>query len=480
MTISNFEPRFVGREPELKDLLAISQREGAQFVIVYGRRRIGKTTLLLKWGERAKLPTIYWVGVRANAATLRQEFAQAVWRTLSPGTPPPTFDTWEAIFENIVSLANGRRVLLILDEFPWMMEADSSLASRLQKMWDHLLKKTNLIIVLAGSHIGMMARLFEYQSALYGRFTAQLHVKPLPFSALTEFLPRYDIEKRVAIYAVVGGVPAYLERIQDRRSLADNLKDEIMSPTGIFRNEPFFLISDQVREARNYIEVIRAIGRGNHTLEDISTAAQIPKHQVIVYLGRLQDLEMVERRLPATVLPAKRTRSHQGRYHLFDHYHRFHFRFIDPNLHLLEEKRYQQVWQDIETQFRAFIGMTAFEELCREWVWHEADRRGLSFMPEIVGSHWGRGIQIDVVAVNWKNKQILLGEAKWQVDKISAKMLKEFVEKTNRFVEKEFVGWAVELLYFARGGYTEATRAEASTSKVRLVDLKELADELGK
>ncbi|MBI5651446.1 MAG: ATP-binding protein [Chloroflexi bacterium] len=462
----------------MRDLLAISRREEAQFLIVYGRRRVGKTTLLLQWGERGNLPTIYWPIARANAFSLRQELAQAVWRTLAPGITPPTFDSWEGLFENIAALAGRRRVLLIMDEFPWAMEADSALASRLQHAWDHLFKKTNLNLALAGSHIGMMARLFEYQSPLYGRFTAQLHVKPLPFSALAEFLPRYDIERRIATYAIVGGVPAYLERMKDDRSIAENLKAEIMSATGIFRNEPFFLISDQVKETRNFIEVIRAIGRGNHTLEDIATVAHIPKHHTIVYLDRLQDLGMVERRLPATILPAKRSRSHQGRYHLFDHYHRFHFRFIDPNLDLLEQKRYNQVWEKIESQIRAFVGGTAFEELCREWVWAEADHNGLPFVPEIVGSHWGRGIQIDVVAIDWRSKHILVGEAKWEVNQVSAKMLKDFVEKANKYIAKDFNGWAVQLLYFARTGFTQATREEATDAHVRLIDLKELAQRL--
>jgi len=110
--------RFIGRAEELKDLLAISRREGAQFLIGYGRRRVGKTTLLLQWGARGNMPTVYWPIARANAARLRQELAQAVWRTLSPGTTPPTFDTWEGLFENIVVLASGRRILLIMDEFP--------------------------------------------------------------------------------------------------------------------------------------------------------------------------------------------------------------------------------------------------------------------------------------------------------------------------------------------------------------------------
>lgn len=475
MTISTLTRNFFGREQELGALLGVSQRAGAQFVVVYGRRRVGKTTLLLKWGELSALPTIYWVAVRGTTANLRQEFTQAIWRTLAPETAAPTFDSWEALFENLIALVRDRRILVIMDEFPWLSEADSSFASRLQNLWDHRLKGTNIILVLAGSHIGMMSRLFEYQSPLYGRFTAQLLVKPLPFQTVQNFLPRYDIERRISTYAVVGGIPAYLELFGDDKTIASNIKTQVMAPTGIFRNEPFFLLSDQVREPRNFISIIRAIGRGRHTLDDISTETGLPKHQVSAYLDRLQDLRMVERRLPITVPPTKRSRSHQGRYHLLDHYHRFHFRFIDPNLDLLEQGRVEQVWDKIGEQFRAFIGATAFEEICREWVWQQGDKGELPFKPDNVGSHWGRGIQIDVAAINWSEEWLALGECKWGVDRVRAQIVREFVERTTHFVEKNFVGWKVHLLFFARAGFTNAAEAEASGANLQLVALEQLA-----
>lgn len=474
MTISVLTRHFYGRQEELDALEAVNRRSGAQFVIVFGRRRVGKTTLLLKWGEQSKLPTIYWTAVRGTLTNLRHEFTQAIWRTLAPETATPTFDSWEALFENLIALAGSQRVLVMMDEFPWVSEADPSLSSRLQNLWDHRLKGTNIILVLAGSHIGMMSRLFEYQSPLYGRFTAQLLVKPLPFQTLAMFLPRYDIERRISTYAVVGGIPAYLELLRDDVTIAANLKTQVMSPTGIFRNEPFFLLSDQVSEPRNYIAAIRAIGRGNHTLSEIATNMGLPKHQVSAYLDRLQDLRMVERRLPVTVPPEKRSRSHQGRYHLMDHYHRFHFRFIDSNLDLLEQGRVDQVWDKIEDQFRAFIGTTAFEEVCREWLWHQADRKKLAFMPDRIGSHWGAGIQIDIAAINWSEKWLLLGECKWGLNRLKADEVTELSEKIKGFAEKEFDGWQVQYMLFARAGLTDAARSVAKQEGIEVIELDRL------
>jgi AAA+ ATPase superfamily predicted ATPase len=420
------------------------------------------------------LPTVYWVAMRGTPANLRAEFARAVWRTLAPDAQAPTFDSWEALFENLIALAGDRRCLVILDEFPWMSEADPSLASRLQNLWDHRLKGTNSVFVLAGSHIGMMSRLFEYQSPLYGRFSAQLLVKPLPFETLADFMPRYNLERRISTYAVVGGIPAYLELFRDDQTLASNIKTHVMAPTGIFRHEPFFLLSDQVREPRNFISVIRAIGRGWHVLDEIATDTGLPKHQVSAYLDRLQDLRMVERRLPVTIPPNRRSRSHQGRYHLLDHYHRFHFRFIDPNLDLLEQGRVDQVWQKIGEQFRAFIGGTAFEEICRGWVWRQSDRGKLPFKPEHVGSHWGGGVQVDVAAVNWSERWLLLGECKWGVERTNAQLVRESAERAKRLVQKEFEGWNLHLLFFARGGFTDAARTEAKQQGIELVELQEL------
>jgi hypothetical protein len=135
-----------------------------------------------------------------------------------------------------------------------------------------------------------------------------------------------------------------------------------------------------------------------------------------------------------------------------------------------------QVWEQISNQFRAFIGATAFEEICREWVWHQSDRGKLPFKPEHVGSHWGRGIQVDVAAVSWSEQWLLLGECKWGVDVIHAQDVREYGEKAKRFVERQFGGWKVHLLFFARGGFTTAARAEAERERIELIELDQLAE----
>jgi len=475
--------RFVGRQSELDSLREIAARSGAQFLLVYGRRRVGKTTLLLKWAEEVGLPLIYWVAARDSSANVRLGVTRAVWTWAYPGSQSvPRFETWAEVFEAIANLISDQRVILILDEFAYAVESDPSLPSYFQAAWDHHFKQSNVILVLSGSHIGMMVNLLGYQAPLYGRFTAHLHLKPLPFAATADFFPRYTAAERVAVYAILGGVPAYLERFDDAESISSNVRREIMSPTGIFRIEPFFLLSDEVREPRNYVAVLRAIGEGHHTLDAITLAAGLTKQHVSSYLSRLQELHLVERRVPVTVPPARAGQSHQGLYHLRDHYHRFYFRFLDPHRNLLEQGQMDFVWQQIQDQMRAFVGTTAFEELCRDWVWRQVAVRRFPFLPQDVGAHWGKGVQVDVVAINWQDKAILLGEAKWGTDPVGEAVIHNLIEgKAPRVLAAlpdGGEGWAVHFAFFARVGFTEAAQAEAKKHGAILVDLDTLDHDL--
>jgi AAA+ ATPase superfamily predicted ATPase len=472
-------PQFVDRDAELADLNRIAARPGGQFIIVYGRRRVGKTTLLLHWAQNSGLPHVYWVASRNTATNLRQNLAEALWQHEHPGGAIsleeylPEARSWRELFRYAVRLAAGRRLILILDELPYAVEADSALPSELQNAWDHDLKGTDLILVVAGSHVGMMVKMQEYQAPLYGRFTARLPVEPLPFSALVEFLPDYDLAQRVAVYAILGGIPAYLERFDSKKTIAANVQEEILLDTGMFRIEPFYLLSDEVREPRNYMALLQAIGGGNHTLETITLAAGLgTKQHASTYLSRLQDLRLVVRETPATIQEDQRTT--QGRYYLRDAYHRFYFRFIAPHQRLLEQKLIPRLWEIINQQMRAFVGMTAFEELCREWVLRQALQGGLPFMPDRVGSYWAKDAQVDVAAIRWDERQILLGEAKWGTDPVRRNVLTALMEKASRVVPDEGESWTVHYALFARAGFTEATQALAAEYGVRLIDLNEL------
>jgi len=372
--------------------------------------------------------------------------------------------------------ARNQRIIVILDEFPYAVEVAPALPSILQNVWDQFLKQTRICLVLCGSYVGMMKKLHAHQAPLFGRITGSLCLGPLPFSATASFLPAYPLDRRVAVYAMLGGVPAYLERFNDQVSLADNVRRHLFRPTGMFRTDPQYLLHDEVQQPHNYLAVLLAIASGNHSQNDIKIATGI--RGVVAYLKRLQELHFVRREIPATVPEAKRAISRRGRYNLADPYLRFYYRFIHSNQHLLEQGLHDWLWTMIGEQLPSYVGLYAFEELCKEWVLTKARANELPFMPERVGSHWSPAVQIDVVAINWRQKHILLGEAKWLRDRVRRKAVCDLVIKTQDVVPDDGAGWTVHYAFFSRSGFTEAAVTEARQYGALLVDLETVGADL--
>lgn len=314
--------RFVNRERELKELDRFAQRPGAQFIIVYGRRRIGKTTLLTTWAAQSGLPTLYWVAKRDPKEALMINLAQTAYaweRGLDQADVALRPSSWEAVLRMIAQAVGSQRAIVILDELPYALQQDHGLGSHLQAAWDHLFKDSQALLFLSGSHIGMMTELMTYQAPLYGRLTAQMPVLPLSFGSIRDFLPRYDAQRRLAVYAILGGVPAYLERWDDGDTLAGNVERLFLQRTGWFRNEPLVLVSDLTqRETVNYEAILKAIADGRHARDEIAAFSAIPAPSLSHYLPRLLALGLVDRRVPATTPLAQLETSKLSRYYLND------------------------------------------------------------------------------------------------------------------------------------------------------------------
>ena len=463
------------RKQEIEELNFILNEPGSHFLMVSGRRRLGKTTLLVEWARLTERPTVYWVASRISSVQLLRSFSQAVYAHIHPDVaidPGFSYPSWEMAFRQLVEPASQQRLIIILDEFPYATEVEPALPSVLQNIWDHALKQTQILLILCGSHIGMMKKLQVHQAPLFGRISGQIQLDPLPFSAIRAFLPAYSLERRIAIYAILGGVPGYLERFNDQNSLADNIRRHLFRPTGMFRTEPQFLLQDELSQPHNYLAVLLAIASGNHSQGDIVRATGI--EHVTSYLSRPQELHFVRRDIPVTIPEKERSKSRKGRYDLADAYIRFYYRFIHPNQHLLAQGLHDWLWQLIEEQLQSFTGTYSFEELCREWILIQAKAGKLPFVPERVGSHWAPDAQIDVVAINWRLRQILLGQANWTENSINRKIVRDLIAKTPLVVPGEGLNWQVHYAFFSRSGFTAAAVAEARAYKAILVDLEGL------
>lgn len=473
---------FVDRKQELtflNDVLTRQRRTPAELILLYGRRRVGKTVLLRHWAEQSQLSYTYWAAEKEPASLQRRKlYARLLGVAINRA---PIFESWAELWTAAAELLGNRRHILILDEVPYAAESDPAMLSALQHAWDQHFKDSAVLLVLCGSHVRTMETLFTGQSPLFGRMTGQWHLQPLPFSALSAFFPTWSAEERVAAYAIVGGIPAYLEWMTPKRTLVQNIREVLLSPGSMFIAEPQFLLYDEVREPQSYLAILKAIGAGYRTLGEISNASLISKTHLSAYLATLQSLQLVERRIPVTVASNQRRQSRQGRYHMRDPYFRFYFRFFDPLQDLLTVEP-ERVLEAVKQGLRAFVGQTAFELLSQEWVRQQGRMGRLPFTPDGVGSHWSRTVQVDVVGIHWQSHTLLLGECKWTGEAIDRQIIRELIEekapKVLRDLGEEAGTWKVHFAFFARAGFTDAARAAASDHQAILVDLETLDKDL--
>lgn len=474
---------FVDRQEELDFLnhLLTRNRPGpAQLTLLFGRRRVGKSELLLQWAAQSGLPYTYWEAVEESATQQRTRLIAKLLNV--PPISAPVYRSWSELWDAAAPILQGKRHVLILDELPYTADADPAMLSSLQYAWDQHFQKSETVIVLCGSHVRVMETLMSRQSPLFGRMTAQWHLEPLPFSSLSEFFPKWDADARVAGYAILGGIPAYLNWLDPYLDLISNIRQVILNPGSMFLAEPAFLLYDEVREPSSYMAILKAIGSGAHTLTEISERAFIPTASVNFYLNTLQELRLVERRLPVTQTRAKQVRSRSGRYHLSDPYFRFYFQFLEPFISSTPFDP-DQVIEAVRRNLRAFVGATAFEQLARNWVQVQGKAGLLPFTPDSIGSHWSSRMQVDVVALNWQTHDILIGECKWGTDRVDRQIVRELIERKTPLVLRDLPdhgkNWNVHHTLFARKGFTSAAVNEMNQAKGKLVDLKGIDAVLG-
>jgi len=470
---------FYDRQRELALLDNLYTRPGGQMLVLYGRRRVGKTALVAHWLENRQHPALYWTADRTSAGAQLRSLSRAIQNYLSPDQPVPadfTYGSWEIAGNEIARLAQDRRLVVVLDEFTYLIEAEPALTSILQRLWDHLLKRSNLMLILTGSHAGMIEReVLAYRSPLYNRATGSLHLQPLPFGVLADFFPHYSAEERANVYACLGGVPQYLELLNPDQPVDWNIQQLLTN--ALIMDDAGALLRDQLGEPRNYVAVVEAIASGFARMTEIATMAGLPPSGVGKYLSVLQHLGIVEREVPATI--RRPEQSKQGRYRITDHYLRFYYRFIAPARAHLERGLTQQAWQNMRQHLPEFVGTYVFEELCREWVLRQGDAGHLPFVPRRVGSFWGtRKPQIDVVAINEDDHAILLGECKWTAEPIRKRVVEDLLERAQQVIPTPTESWHVTYALFAKSGFTDEARQAGAGRQCLWVDLEQIDADL--
>ena len=448
-------PFFVGRSSELDLLDALYASSKSEFLVLYGRRRVGKTRLLTEWLNTRKIKPIFFVAEQDSKESLLRQFSQIVYKKAFPSLPIPetfTFVNWEQVWNQIGELSKRERLVVFIDEFTYMMAADPTLASNLQRNWDAVLENTNIFLCISGSHLGMMVRgILSGTAPLYGRTTAKMELKPLPFGMTQSYFGRYLAPERVMLYSVFGGIPHYWRLIDPNKSVSDNIKRLLLSQGGNLKDEPRILLNDYISDPNNYIAILRAIAHGYATPKEIENFTGIPNVHLSQYISNLANTGYVVKKLPVTAGPSSRG----GRHIITDPFLRFYYRFIQSRLTQLEMGEIDQTLEELQKHMVDYIGATTWEEICREWTIRASNRGILPLYPDHVDSDWGKDYQVDVVGINTMKKHLILGECKWIRERGKASILQELVEKKAPKVVPTSGSWQVFFLGFSREGWNE-------------------------
>ena len=479
--------KFIGRKRELMALEHFYNIPEAGLMILFGRRRVGKTSLLTHFMESQHLSGgFYWMATTHNSAYQLRDFSQALFRYDPRFTAPPSadfsFPDWEMAFSYLAEVVAqfSTPQFVVLDEFTYLVRNDPALTSLLQKLWDHRFSKiANLRLVLTGSLVGMMEReVISYQAPLYGRATSLLRLRPLPYASLIDLFPERQSDERLAIYAATGGVPAYLNLFTRTKSFVSALRNECLIPGSIMLGDPAVMLHEQLKEPQSFESILSAIASGFHKWGEIAKMAGVAETSLSHYLRILEELELIERRDPLFAKPEGK----KGQYYLRDTFLQFYYRFLVPHLSKIDRGYLDIAVDQIYQELRSFIGLYVFEELCREWTLAAGVAGQLDFEPEVVGSYWqryrGQGVQLDVVAANQRQKKLLIGEAKWGKEIISRSILTNLIRRSQRMPQVA-EGWQVQYALFSREGFTKATIEMARELGVRLVTLDDMEKTLG-
>ena len=452
---NNLIRSFVGRTSELHLLDELYTSSKSEFLVLYGRRRVGKTRLLTEWLTTRKIKPIFFVSEQDSKASLLRQYSQVVYKKAFPNLPIPdtfSFANWDQVWNQIGELATKERLVVFIDEFTYMMAADPTLASNLQKIWDAVLENTNIFLCISGSHLGMMVRgILSGTAPLYGRTTAKMELKPLPFGVTKAYFRHYSAPERVMLYSVFGGIPHYWRLIDQNKSVSDNIKRLVLSPGGNLRDEPRILLNDYISDPNNYIAILRAIANGYATPKEIETFTGIPNVHLSQYISNLADTGYVVKKSPVTASPSSRA----GRHSITDPFLRFYYRFIQSRLTQLEMGEIDQTMEELQKHMVDYIGTYTWEEICREWTLRASNRGILPLYPDRVESDWGKDYQVDVVGINTMKKHLILGECKWIKERGKAIVLQELVEQKTSKIVPSSGNWQVFFLGFSREGWNE-------------------------
>ena len=464
---------FIGRENELATLERLYAKDGFQFPVVYGRRRVGKTALISEF-TREK-PTVFFTAVEDNLRVNLQNLSGAIHLFEHPDADPaaaPCYDSLQSAFEGVFGMGRGRRIVFVIDEYPYLAKAEPACSSILQMLIDRTKGESGLMLILCGSSLSFMReQVLGRKSPLYGRRTAQLEIKPFDFFDSMRFFPDADPVEAAHYYGMVGGVPLYLRQFDASASFEANVATVFLDASSILFEEPQNLLLQEVQKAALYNTVIGAIAKGKTAHNEIATTAGLTTTELTYYLKELQRIGLVEREVP--VVNAGR----RAVYRLSDNLFRFWYRFVLPQRSVIGRGMSGRVLRVIEEGLPDYMG-SVFEQICAEWLWRMNASGTLTPGFDELGRWWGSDPELrseeelDIVCLGSRHP-VIVAECKWRNELVGTKEDDTLVRRA-RLVGG---GPATVRYLFSKTGFTRGCSERAcSDANLRLVALDDMIE----
>ncbi len=476
---------FIGRKQELQFFEDKYNSIGGQLIVLYGRRRVGKTETLREFCKNK--PHIFYSCREISDKLQLRSFSEKLLRERVPAASyVKEFTDWETAFRNIMELPYGdNKKLLVIDEFPYMCKNNESIPSILKNLWDDLLKDENVMIILCGSAMSFIEKeLLAEKNPLYGRATGIYKMEAMGFYDAVQFFPDYTDKEKIIAYSILGGIPHYLAQFDPVMSLDDNIKKNILTKGCILYSEVEFILRQELRETPLYNSIIEAVALGNTKLNDISIKSLIEDtSKTSVYLKNLIELQIVEREFSVDDGTKERANNNRGLYRLTDNFFRFWYAFVFTNISELESGDVDGVFEyAIKPQLHEFAAF-GFEDVCREYTREMQKDNKLPFRYKRMGRWWGKTTvrckdtaevketEIDLLAVLDKSDKYLVGECKFKGKPFSYGEYLDTIAKLSPQKEK------AEFYYylFSESGFDEKIIAEAEkTNTVKLIKIEDI------
>lgn len=439
---------FIGRERELKALNKLYGSSKFEFAVIYGRRRIGKTELIKQFLGDKK--AIYFMGIESNAKLNLENFSKSILEFNTGIRADTSFSNFQAALEYVFQLAENERIILAIDEYPYVARSSKSLASTLQLLIDKYKDTSKLMLILCGSSMSYMEdHVLSYKAPLYGRRTAQIKLLPFDFEETCRYLANMSGEDKALMYGAVGGTPQYLLQVSDKLSVEENIKNTYLNPISFLYEEPTNLLKQEVREPAIYTAIITAIATGASRMADISTKVGEDTSVCTTYIKNLISLGIVQKETPYGEKASRKTI-----YSIADNMFRFWYRFVLENNSIIARGADDLAYKRIEPYFTDYMGKV-FEDISAQYLWKllVTGKSPIEFTS--LGRWWGNDprtrsqTEIDIMGEQNKNSA-LFAECKWTNEKIDLGVLETLVQRSELFAYKN-----VHLFLFAKSGFTK-------------------------